>query len=322
MEARKVAFAAALAGIAAAYGFQRWRPFRIEVAGASMRPTLEPGDWALAVRARRVRRGDVVVVEHPERAGFELVKRVTHVPGDLAPRARAGRPGLDRGDHPDGSSDSRRFGPVPMGLVRGRVWLVWWPPGRIRALGSLRMSLGGCGISHLTGSICSCNDPDTLPWSRGGHDPRPMLLSPGAPRSPLGVAPGTEPAPPPRLHDRSQRRTLRWTSSPPPWTLGASPALGPLVALHKALGRRSGRPARAPRDRPRVQVGRSVLVQALGPRAPGRERDLGRLPLRDPEGVIGMVQTARDATNDGAAARRHGGDPRADRPGARRTRRR
>ncbi|HKN80917.1 MAG TPA: S26 family signal peptidase [Actinomycetota bacterium] len=135
-EARKVAFVGLLVGIAAAYGFQRWRPFRVEVAGASMCPTLEPGDWALALRTRRVRRGDVVVVEHPERPGFELVKRVTHPSGDVAPDGLAL---VDRvwveGDDPEGSSDSRTFGPLPLGLVRGRVWFVWWPPGRIRALG-------------------------------------------------------------------------------------------------------------------------------------------------------------------------------------------
>lgn len=132
-----MAFAAAvLAGIAAAYGFRRWRPSRIEVEGASMRPTLEPGDWAIGFRARRLHRGDVVVIEHPDRAGFELVKRVRHLPGDVAPD---GLVLIDRvwveGDDPGGSSDSRTFGPVPLGLVRGRVWVVWWPPGRIRALG-------------------------------------------------------------------------------------------------------------------------------------------------------------------------------------------
>jgi nickel-type superoxide dismutase maturation protease len=135
VEARKVAFAALLAGIAAAYGFQRWRPFRVAVAGASMRPTLEPGDWALAVRTRRVRRGDVVVVEHPERPGFELVKRVVHVSGDRAPD------GLElvdqvwiEGDEPEVSTDSRRFGPVGTDRVRARVRLVWWPPEHVRLL--------------------------------------------------------------------------------------------------------------------------------------------------------------------------------------------
>jgi len=123
------------AGIAAAYGFQRWRPSRVEVAGASMRPTLEPGDWALAVRVQQVRRGDVVVVEHPERPGFELVKRVVHVPGEEAPD---GRVLMDEvwveGDEPEGSTDSRRFGPVPIGHVHARVRWVWWPPERVRSL--------------------------------------------------------------------------------------------------------------------------------------------------------------------------------------------
>jgi signal peptidase I len=130
-----VAFAALLAAIAAAYGFQRWRPIRVEVAGASMRPTLEPGDWALAVRTRRVRRGDVVVVVHPERPGFELVKRVVHVPGDPAPD---GLELVDQvwsaGDEPEGSPDSRRFGPVGTGRVRARVRLVWWPLDHVRFL--------------------------------------------------------------------------------------------------------------------------------------------------------------------------------------------
>jgi signal peptidase I len=125
-----------VAGMAAAYGFRRWRPFRVEVAGASMRPTLEPGDWAIAVRARRLHRGDVVIVEHPYRVAFELVKRATHLPGDVAPD---GLGLVDRvwveGHDPDGSSDSRTFGPLAPELVRGRVLFVWWPPGRIRALG-------------------------------------------------------------------------------------------------------------------------------------------------------------------------------------------
>ena len=125
-----------LAGIAAAYGFRRWHPSRIEVEGGSMRPTLEPGDWAIAFRARRLHRGDVVVVEHPDRAGFELVKRVTHLPGEVAPDGLglADRVWVE-GDDPEGSSDSRTFGPLPLGLVRGKILLVWWPPGRIRTPG-------------------------------------------------------------------------------------------------------------------------------------------------------------------------------------------
>ena len=132
---RRLAFAAGLSLCAAAYGFLRWRPFRVEVSGPSMRPTLEPGDWALATVPGRVRTGDVVVIEHPERPGFEMVKRVVHPPGERVPDD----PTLVdevwvEGDDPASSTDSRAFGAVPLGLVRGRVRLVWWPPSRVRLL--------------------------------------------------------------------------------------------------------------------------------------------------------------------------------------------
>src|SRR5262245_7390820 len=132
---RKVAFVVLLFVFAAAYGFRRWRPFRVEVSGPSMRPTFEPGDWALAIARDRVRPDDVVVVEHPERPGFEMVKRVVSVPGDHAPD---GADPVDlvwvEGDDPSSSTDSRSFGGVPAALVKGRVVLVWWPPARIRVL--------------------------------------------------------------------------------------------------------------------------------------------------------------------------------------------
>ena len=114
----------------------RWKPFRVEVDGASMRPALEPGDWALAVASARIRRGAVVVVEHPDRPGFEIVKRVRSVPGDLAPSGRVLGPGelWIEGDAADGSTDSRAFGPVRREHVKGAVRLVYWPPARRRLL--------------------------------------------------------------------------------------------------------------------------------------------------------------------------------------------
>jgi len=104
-----------------------------------MRPALEPGDWAIAIAPARVRRGDIVVVEHPERPGLEIVKRVVNVSGDVAPD---GFPLVDQvwieGDEPESSTDSRQFGSVAIDRVRGRVRLVWWPPGRVRLVGSTR----------------------------------------------------------------------------------------------------------------------------------------------------------------------------------------
>ncbi len=104
-----------------------------------MAPTLRHGEWGLAVAARRVRRGDVVVVEDPRRPGFELVKRVIAVPGDLAPDGSRldGRYWVE-GDRPDASTDSRAFGPVEARAIRGRVVLIWWPRVRLLAGGARR----------------------------------------------------------------------------------------------------------------------------------------------------------------------------------------
>jgi signal peptidase I len=131
---RKPLLAAVAFTAVAAYAFLRWKPFRVDIAGASMHPTLEPGEWALAVSSGRFGRGDVVVVERPDRPGFELVKRIVAVPGDLAPDGRV----LDadafwvEGDSPEASTDSRRFGPVPRAGLKARVLLVYWPPERRR----------------------------------------------------------------------------------------------------------------------------------------------------------------------------------------------
>ena len=96
-----------------------------------MLPTLEPGDWAVAI-VKPLRVGDVVVVEHPERPGLELVKRVTAVPGDVVPGF--GTMTTDaywvEGDAGASSSDSRAFGPVRGADVRGTVVYVWWPARR------------------------------------------------------------------------------------------------------------------------------------------------------------------------------------------------
>jgi signal peptidase I len=130
---RRSGLAAGLAvGVTLAYCFVRWKPFRVEVAGDSMSPTLEEGDWALAIAPGRLRRGTVVVVEHPRRAGFEMVKRITGVPGDLAPSGRilGSNEYWVAGDHPSTSTDSRHFGAVPIDRMKARVRAVYWPVAR------------------------------------------------------------------------------------------------------------------------------------------------------------------------------------------------
>jgi signal peptidase I len=104
------------------------------IAERSMEPALHAGDWVIAVkRPRRLRRGDVVVVEHPGRPGFELVKRVAALPGDALPDGTAVPPDAMwlLGDNPGaGSVDSRTLGPLPSDLIRARAVARYhpWPP--------------------------------------------------------------------------------------------------------------------------------------------------------------------------------------------------
>ncbi len=120
--------------LAAGLAWAWYRPFRVSIEGRSMEPELLPGDWALAVRARSVRRGDVVVARPPSRPGLEVVKRVTHGPGELAPSGSVLGPDdwFLAGDRPEASTDSRHFGPVPRAAVVGRVVAVYGPSSRRR----------------------------------------------------------------------------------------------------------------------------------------------------------------------------------------------
>ena len=117
-----------------------------------MRPTLDPGDFVIATRRASVRRGDVVVVDHPTRP-IAVVKRVVGMPGELV-RVGEGAVEIDRasldepyahangraaewrlgvgeylvlGDARAASTDGRSFGPVSRAAIEGVVWLRYWP---------------------------------------------------------------------------------------------------------------------------------------------------------------------------------------------------
>jgi signal peptidase I len=92
-----------------------------------MAPTLQPGDYLVAVRPHRIRRGDVVVVAHPTHP-LEVVKRVVALPGEVAAGRTLGRDEyLVVGDNPIRSTDGRSFGPVPRESIRGVVRWRYWP---------------------------------------------------------------------------------------------------------------------------------------------------------------------------------------------------
>jgi len=101
-----------------------WPLSRVAVVERSMEPALLPGDWVLAWRGMRPRRpprvrpGQIVLACHPAEPGMLLVKRAT--------RQLADGWWLDSDNHGAGAVDSRSFGPVPAGLIYGRVLLRYW----------------------------------------------------------------------------------------------------------------------------------------------------------------------------------------------------
>lgn len=98
-----------------------------------MAPTLLPGDWVLVVSPRDYARDDVVVVEHPGRPGYEMVKRIHGVPGEFVGTRELGLGEYwVEGDFAHASTDSRQFGPVTREELRAKAVLIYWPPGRRR----------------------------------------------------------------------------------------------------------------------------------------------------------------------------------------------
>jgi mitochondrial inner membrane protease subunit 1 len=129
------AVAGAVVTAGAAWAFLRWKPSRILIEGGSMAPMLAPGDQALVITPPRYERDDVVVVEHPGRPGYEMVKRLTGVPGDRVTQEGrilgAGEYWV-AGDFAAASTDSRQFGSVTADELKARVVLVYWPKDRRR----------------------------------------------------------------------------------------------------------------------------------------------------------------------------------------------
>jgi len=126
-----VSAAAVAMVVAAGWAFLRYRPSRVAIEGPSMAPTLLPGDQVLVVTPRSYRTGDVVVVEHPGRPGYEMVKRLRGLPGDrIGERVLAPDEYWIEGDFDQASTDSRQFGPVTGAELKARVVVIYLPTDR------------------------------------------------------------------------------------------------------------------------------------------------------------------------------------------------
>ena len=133
-----------------------WHVFAENVAeltvcvGPSMLPTLHTqGDMVLvehvSQRLRPLELGDVVIARSPLDPRQYICKRVLGVAGDLVcvdptqPDSRMvsvppGHVWL-QGDNMHNSTDSRTYGPVPLGLVKGRVVYRVWPLAHVGPIG-------------------------------------------------------------------------------------------------------------------------------------------------------------------------------------------
>ncbi|EIW64419.1 signal peptidase I family protein [Trametes versicolor FP-101664 SS1] len=109
------------------------------VAGPSMFPTMSmTGEAALELKwidPKRLRRGDLVTYISPIDPTRRVCKRVTGLPGDIICVDPTGEyaPSTEHvvvprnhiwvtGDNLAWSRDSRMYGPVPLGLVKGRLY--------------------------------------------------------------------------------------------------------------------------------------------------------------------------------------------------------
>jgi nickel-type superoxide dismutase maturation protease len=104
---------------------------RVEVAGESMAPALQPGDRLLVTPLLPIRGGDVVALRDPRDRGRVLVKRVAAIGGDGV---------VVLGDNRAASTDSRDFGPVPARALLGRCFWRYHPEARRGALPSAQRS--------------------------------------------------------------------------------------------------------------------------------------------------------------------------------------
>lgn len=111
--------------------------------GPSMKPTLNRssnGDIVItehvSARYRQLKRNDIVIARCPSNPDKMICKRIAAMAGDIIekPEDDSGYIKVPKGhvwllgDNSNNSTDSRLYGPVPYGLLKGRVCFRVWPP--------------------------------------------------------------------------------------------------------------------------------------------------------------------------------------------------
>ena len=95
--------------------------------GPSMEPTLYSDDVLIieriSIRLQKLKKGDIIIAKCPSKPKQHICKRVVGLPGDKVQNGITvpnGHVWLE-GDNSNNSTDSRVYGPVPQGLLRGRA---------------------------------------------------------------------------------------------------------------------------------------------------------------------------------------------------------
>ncbi|XP_071041884.1 mitochondrial inner membrane protease subunit 1 [Parasteatoda tepidariorum] len=98
--------------------------------GPSMEPTLFSHDVILtehlSITRKKIKRGDIIIAKSPSNPREYICKRIKGIPGDKIKKnltthvVPLGHVWLE-GDNHSNSTDSRTYGPVPIGLLRSRA---------------------------------------------------------------------------------------------------------------------------------------------------------------------------------------------------------
>jgi len=105
--------------------------------GPSMEPSIRDHDILLtehiSPRMGRLQRGDIIIARSPSHPTQFICKRLVALPGDHLLQTDGNLKHVPKGhvwiegDNSPNSTDSRMYGPIPVGLVRGRALLRLWP---------------------------------------------------------------------------------------------------------------------------------------------------------------------------------------------------